>query len=186
VDSNASVDELTHRQAGVFGSLLIEGKVVLLLDIQRIAHERLGQPELAKPENTNRPTTVLVVEDSRFFRDRITEFAKEAGYEVIVAEDGIQGYEALRQHADVVDLIVTDIEMPNMDGFEFTQKVRADSRFADLPVVAVTSLMGEQAEQRGKAVGITEYLIKLDRDRLLERIAHYIHLRRVRQARSAA
>jgi two-component system chemotaxis sensor kinase CheA len=186
VDSSATVDELTHRQVGVFGSLLIDGKVVLLLDIQRIAHERLGQPETTKGESTNRPTTVLVVEDSRFFRDRISEFAKEAGYEVLLAEDGVQGYESLMAHAQEVDLIVTDIEMPNMDGFEFTRKVRADARFADLPIVAVTSLMGEQAEERGKAVGITEYLIKLDRERLIERVGHYIHLGRVRQARSAA
>lgn len=186
VDFHGAVDELTHRQTGVFGSLLIDGKVVLLLDIQKIAHERLGPPANRDRENGERPTTVLIVEDSRFFRDRISEFAREVGYDVLLAEDGVQGYEMLRKHAGEVDIVITDIEMPNMDGFEFTRRLRMEPRFADLPVVAVTSLMGEQAEQRGKEVGVTEYLIKLDRDRLLERIVYHINRSRLNKSRSAA
>jgi len=62
-----------------------------------------------------------------------------------------------------------------MDGFEFTRRLRADARFKHLPVVAVTSLMGEEAEQRGRQVGITEYLIKLDRERIMDRVGYYLN-----------
>jgi two-component system chemotaxis sensor kinase CheA len=61
--------------------------------------------------------------------------------------------------------------MPNLDGFGFTKKLRNDPRFSKLPVIAVTSLMGEEAELRGKQVGITEYLIKLDRERIMGRVS---------------
>jgi two-component system chemotaxis sensor kinase CheA len=174
VDSAADLDELTHRQPGVFGSLLIDGKVTLLLDIHGIARKCLGNPSQANGEARLRTLTVLVVEDSRFFRERIAEFCRDAGYEVLTAEDGLAGLEALEQHATEVNLVITDIEMPRLDGFEFTTRVRADARFKQLPVVAVTSLMGEEAEQRGKNAGITEYLIKLDRERIMDRVSYYL------------
>jgi len=120
---------------------------------------------------------VLIVEDSRFFRDRLTEFNRDAGYTVLVAEDGQAGLETLQQHPSEVDLIITDIEMPRMNGFEFTTRLRADARFRQLPVIAVTSLMGEEAELKGKQAGITEYLIKLDREKIMDRVKYYLNAR---------
>jgi two-component system chemotaxis sensor kinase CheA len=175
VDSDTELDELTHRQPGVFGSLLIEDRITLVLDIHGIARERLGVPVQSTSEVQRRKFTVLVVEDSRFFRERVAEFCRDASYEVLLAEDGLQGLETLEQHASEVDIVITDIEMPRMDGFEFTRRLRADARFKQLPVVAVTSLMGEEAEQRGRQVGITEYLIKLDRERIMDRVSYYLN-----------
>jgi len=174
VDSTTDFDAVTHRQAGVFGSLLVEGKIALLLDIHGIARDRLGVPAEAPKAATQRTHTVLVVEDSRFFRERITEFNRDAGYKVLTAADGLEGLETLQKHADEVDLVITDIEMPRLNGFEFTTRLRADARFGQLPVLAVTSLMGEEAEQRGRQAGITEYLIKLDRERIMDRVKHYL------------
>ena len=65
-------------------------------------------------------------------------------------------------------LVVTDIEMPRLTGFGLSQRIRADERTNKLPIIAVTSLAGEDDMAKGKAVGIDEYQIKLDRDRLLE------------------
>ena len=174
VDSNTELDELTHRQSGVFGSLLVDGRVTLLLDVHGIAQQRLGLHSQTAAATPAKKYTVLVVDDSRFFRDRITEFCRDAGYEVLTGEDGLDGFKTLAANADKVDLVITDIEMPNLNGFEFTSRIRADLRFKKLPVLAVTSLMGEEAEQRGRQVGITEYMIKLDRDRTMERVAHYL------------
>jgi two-component system chemotaxis sensor kinase CheA len=170
IDSESDLDELTHRQPGVFGSLLVDNELTLLLDIHGIARNRLGIPEPPKLSQSQRKHTILVVEDSRFFRERLTEFNLEAGHDVLTAEDGLEGLAVLGQNADKIDLILTDIEMPNLDGFEFTRRLRKDARFAKLPVIAITSLMGEEAELRGKQVGITEYLIKLDRERIMERV----------------
>jgi two-component system, chemotaxis family, sensor kinase CheA len=185
VDSQSELDQLTHRQPGLFGSLLIDGRITLLLDVHAIARSCLGVPELSVPNPAHGKETVLVVEDSRFFRERLTVFCREAGYEVLVAEDGMQGLELLQQHPETVDLVLTDIEMPKMDGFELTRRVREDPRFAKLPVVAVTSLMGEEAELRGRQVGITEYMIKLDRDRVMERVRGLLDERRTARGRVA-
>jgi two-component system chemotaxis sensor kinase CheA len=171
VDSDAEVDELTHRQNGVFGSFLIDRTVTLLLDIHSIARQKLGTLEQTESSASHKKQTVLIVEDSKFFRDRLTEFHQDAGYNVITATDGLEGLTLLNQNADRIDLVITDIEMPNLDGFGFTKKLRNDPRFSKLPVIAVTSLMGEEAELRGKQVGITEYLIKLDRERIMGRVA---------------
>ncbi len=174
VDSSNDFDAATHVQPGVFGSLLVDGKIALLLDIHGIARQRLGTSGNAAAQEPERPKTVLVVEDSRFFRDRIAEFARDEGYKVLTAEDGVLGLETLQKHAAEINLVITDIEMPRMDGFEFTTRLRADARFRSLPVLAVTSLMGEEAELRGKQVGITEYLIKLDREKMMDRVKHYL------------
>lgn len=171
VDADAEFDELTHKQPGVFGSLLVDDRVTLLLDIHGIARTKLGIPEPTTNHSKKKSHTILVVEDSKFFRDRITEFVKEAGHTVISAEDGLEGLLALEQNAGAVDLILTDIEMPNLNGFEFTKRLRQDARFAAIPVIAVTSLMGEEAELKGKQAGITEYLIKLDRERMMSRVS---------------
>ena len=146
-----------------------------MLDIHGIARERLGVPVPSTSEAQRRTFTVLIVEDSRFFRERVAEFCRDASYEVVTAEDGVEGLEALDRHASEIDIVITDIEMPRMDGFEFTRRLRADARFKHLPVVAVTSLMGEEAEQRGRQVGITEYLIKLDRERIMDRVGYYLN-----------
>lgn len=171
VNSETDLDELTHRQTGVFGSLLVDGRVTLLLDIHGIARARLGIPPQATTSVERRKHTILVVEDSRFFRERLAEFNRDAGHDVLTAEDGLLGLALLDKNADKVDLVLTDIEMPNLDGLEFTRRLRKDPRFAQLPVIAITSLMGEEAEQRGKLAGITEYMIKLDRERIMERVA---------------
>ena len=71
-------------------------------------------------------------------------------------------------------MLVTDIEMPNMNVFELTQTIRADSRFANLPIIALTTLAGEEDVARGKAVGIDEYHIKLDKERLMAAVHNYM------------
>lgn len=93
---------------------------------------------------------------------------------MLTAEDGKLALDVMHQNVGNIDLILTDIEMPNMDGLAFTQAVRADDRFSQLPVIAVTSVAGEAAEKRGMDAGIDSYLIKLDREQILNTVAHYL------------
>ncbi|HEY5959586.1 MAG TPA: chemotaxis protein CheW, partial [Polyangiaceae bacterium] len=184
VDSTSELDELTHRQAGVFGSLLVDGKVTLLLDIHDIARQSFGIAVPTEPHRVvkDRAPMLLIVEDSRFFRERLVEFTREAGYDILVAEDGLEGLATLERNASAIDLVITDIEMPHLDGFEFTRRLRMDARFHTLPVIAVTSLMGEEAEERGRLAGITEYLIKLDRERIMARVKYHLNERNSRSS----
>jgi two-component system chemotaxis sensor kinase CheA len=169
VDSDSEIDDVTFRQVGVFGSLIIDNSVTLLVDLQGLGLHLV--PRLAgsvgDKSRQSSSRAVLVVEDSAFFRDKIREFFEEEGHRVLTAEDGVEGMSQLEQHRGEIGLVVTDIEMPHMDGFEMTRRIRMTDR--GLPIIAVTSVSGEEAESRGRSVGIDEYLIKLDRNLILER-----------------
>jgi two-component system chemotaxis sensor kinase CheA len=175
VDASAAIDSATHVQPGILGSTVVDADVLLLLDVHGLVEAVL--PEYKKPPKKSveqEASVVLVVEDSAFFRKQIAACLQDAGYATLAAEDGTQGLSLIDQHAGHVALVVTDIEMPKMDGLEMTRKIRADGRFPQLPIIAVTSLSGEHAERRGREAGLTEYLIKLDREQLVERTNHYL------------
>jgi len=115
-------------------------------------------------------TTVLLAEDSDFFRSQVKRYLEGAGYAVLDAPDGEAAWELLQHHIGEVKVVVTDIEMPRLDGLGLTKRIRADARTASLPVIAVTSLAGDEEVAKGKAVGVTAYHIKLDRDKLIESV----------------
>ncbi|MFO7717339.1 MAG: response regulator, partial [Desulfohalobium sp.] len=130
-------------------------------------------PQGAATPEVSQQVGVLLAEDSDFFRDQVKRLLEENAYVVFGAEDGAVAWQTLQEAQDSVDLVLTDLEMPNMDGFELTQKIKNDNRFSHLPVIALTSLAGEEDQEKGKQVGIDEYHIKLDKDKLLASLAHY-------------
>lgn len=178
---STKIDSATLREPGILGSVLVGSQVTRLIDVFELA--RLAHPEWLtdSPETQapvaagNRKTRVLLAEDSDFFRKQLKSFLEGAGYEVCDGADGLQAWNLLQSLQEPVDLVVTDIEMPNMDGLEFCRQIRADERFAALPVIAVTSLASEEDQRRGREAGITEYQVKLNRDELLAAIARNVH-----------
>ncbi|MEI9974035.1 MAG: response regulator [Ignavibacteriota bacterium] len=92
------------------------------------------------------------------------------GCRVLAAEDGQAAWELLNQHADDVCLVATDVEMPRLDGLALTRQIRADQRFLRLPVIALSSLAGEEEIARGMAAGVNEYQVKFNKDELTESI----------------
>jgi len=119
--------------------------------------------------------TILYAEDSNFFRNQVKGFMEKEGYNVIGAEDGIVAWNLLLKHSEEVTLVVTDIEMPNLDGYELSEKIKKDKRFAELPIIALTTMAGEEDIARGEAVGIDDYQIKLDREKLMRSVHNYLH-----------
>ena len=116
-----------------------------------------------------RPTKkILVVEDSITSRMLLKGILESAGYEVKTAIDGIDGFTALR--TEHFDLVVSDVEMPRMNGFDLTARIRADRTLAEVPVVLVTALESREDRERGIDVGANAYLVKssLDQSNLLE------------------
>ena len=79
----------------------------------------------------------------------------------------------LAANTGTIGLVVTDIEMPNMDGFELTRRIKDSPHFSHLPVIALTTRAAEEDVVRGKAAGVEEYHIKLDRERLVECVRRY-------------
>jgi len=114
---------------------------------------------------------ILVVEDDASLRDLLRLHLSAAGYEVQVAEDGLAaGYQVLKAPPD---LIITDVNMPNMDGFEFVAALKADKSLPPIPVIFLTSL--EDGDQRGRELGAVGYVTKPVRaDRLLELVAQHV------------
>jgi two-component system chemotaxis sensor kinase CheA len=111
---------------------------------------------------------ILIVEDSITSRMLLKGILESAGYDVKTAVDGIDAFTALR--AERFDAVVSDVEMPRMDGFDLTARIRADRTLAQLPVVLVTALESREDRERGIDVGANAYLVKssLDQSNLLE------------------
>jgi two-component system chemotaxis sensor kinase CheA len=180
IEAHLALDTVTLRQSGVAGSALLNGQTTLLLDIFELTEtvrRRWPEPSMtdqslppAKPDSA----TVLVVEDSEFFRGQIKRMVEAVGYKVLAAEDGQSAWELLDSHGSDISVVTTDIEMPRLDGLGLTKRIRADARFARLPIIALSSLAGEEEMSRGLAMGVSEYQVKLDQDQLLESIARAI------------
>lgn len=117
------------------------------------------------------PATILVVDDDESICELLRLHLSSAGYEVHVARDAIAaGYLVLRQ---IPDLIITDVSMPHMDGFEFVAALKADTSLPYIPVVFLTSL--EDGDHRGKDLGAVGYITKPVRaDKLLELVALHV------------
>ncbi|MDR3630891.1 MAG: chemotaxis protein CheW [Desulfocapsaceae bacterium] len=180
IEIATEIDGNTLRQSGIMGSVIIGKHTTMLVNVFEIVQtlhpewfENREVFEIGKGQEES-PPTILIAEDSNFFRNQVKGYMTEAGYNVIEGEDGQVAWEILQQNADIVSMVVTDIEMPNMNGFELTQIIRNDPRFSKMPVIALTTLAGEEDVAKGKAVGIDEYHIKLDKERLMACVHDYM------------
>jgi two-component system chemotaxis sensor kinase CheA len=97
---------------------------------------------------------------------------EERGYEVVDCEDGLVAWTRLMEGDLEVDVVITDIEMPNLNGFDLCQRIK-QSKWSYLPVIALTSLAGASDMQRGMEVGIDDYQIKMDREKLLAALHNF-------------
>ena len=109
---------------------------------------------------------VLLVDDSPFFLNMLTPVLQAAGYQVTAI---VSAQEALAMLRDgrVFDVAITDIEMPDMNGFQFAEAVRSDPRTAELPIIALSSVVSAEAIDRGRKVGFYDYVAKFDRQGLI-------------------
>ncbi len=185
VTSEMNIDTETHRQPGIAGSTLIRDNTTLLVDLFDLVdsvYPEWRRPKTVRPqtivlpgEGSNEPQsvaasqpTVLLAEDSDFFRSQIKRYLEEDGWKVYAGVDGEDAWEILLEHVGEVNAVVTDIEMPRLDGLGLSARIRKDERTKHLRILALTSLAGEEDIKRGKDIGIDDYQVKLDRDRLLD------------------
>lgn len=157
---------------GISGATILgDGRIVLILDINALV--RTGAPvvELKKaaPAPTDQRPLALVVDDSITVR-RVTErFLQRNGLRVVTAKDGLDAISVMQDEKP--DVILLDIEMPRMDGYEFASHVRNDDRVADVPIIMITSRVGDKHRARAIELGVNDYLGKPYQDaQLLEAI----------------
>ncbi len=169
------LDVHTHQRPGVMGSMIIDGKTVMVVDIFELVD--LEDPEWGSRTDRRKrmektgTRRILLVEDSEFFRTKVSGYIAQAGFEVLTAENGKQALKVMEKNP--VDLVVTDIEMPVMNGYELVQAIRSHPRFSKMNVIALSSLAGDEDIAKGRASGVDRYLIKLDRENLLETITEF-------------
>ena len=108
----------------------------------------------------SRQILVMIVDDSPSVRHITSKLIKNAGWEFIVAKDGLEALEALQEAADLPDIVLTDVEMPRMDGYELLSSIRRHARLEQLPVIMITSRAGEKHRQKAVELGVSEYLTK--------------------------
>ena len=176
-----NIDSSTLKQPAISGSMIINNHTTLLVDIFELVKtlnpewfDAEAQAAASMAENGEK--IILFAEDSAFFRNQVKQFMIEDGFKVIEAEDGLIAWELLKERVEEIDLVVTDLEMPNMDGFELTKRIKSDPAYSHLGVIALTSLASETHIEKGKSVGIDEYEIKLDREKLMAVIRKYMNL----------
>jgi len=158
-------------------TLLGTGRLVPILNVADLLLAALrARPASAAPEPAARPAqrSLLVVEDSVTARSLLKSILETAGYRVDTAVDGIDALTILR--TGQFDLVISDVEMPRLDGFELTARIRADKRLAELPVVLVTALESREDKEHGIEVGANAYIVKssFDQSNLFEVIRRLI------------
>jgi two-component system, chemotaxis family, sensor kinase CheA len=168
--------ELSADEDGLIGSAIIDSKATDVIDagyfLTQAFSDWFGDKDGAfgMVEAVHGSKRVLLVDDSPFFRNLLRPVLSVAGYEVTTVDNAGDALK-MRESGSLFDVIISDIEMPEMDGFEFAEAVRAGGPWTKIPMVALSSHATEQDFERGRQVGFSEYVAKFDRDALVSTLA---------------
>jgi two-component system chemotaxis sensor kinase CheA len=159
--------EVAGSQEGILGSAVIKGLATEVIDVGHFLPmafaDWFSRKEMRPSAGAQ---SVLLVDDSAFFRNMLAPVLKAAGYRVRVAPNAQEGLTALRS-GQVFDVVLTDIEMPDMNGFEFAETIRADQHLSTMPIIALSSMVSPAAIERGRLAGFHDYVAKFDRPGLI-------------------
>ena len=177
VESRLKV-ELKAEAEGIIGTAIIGERATDVIDTGYYLTEAFGdwfgKPESAlSAERDTSSLSVLLVDDSPFFRNLLTPLLSVSGYEVTTVDSAEKAMSILETGMHF-DAIVSDIEMPGMSGFEFARAVRADSRYTNVPLIALSSRATERDLERGREAGFDDYVAKFDRDALVNTLGQII------------
>jgi two-component system chemotaxis sensor kinase CheA len=166
VDDTLNI-EVGSKSQGVLGSAVIKGQATEIIDIEHylpLAFEDWFRPKQLYSKRSARK--VLLIDDSAFFRNMLAPVLKAAGYDVTTAAGGEEAI-ALLHKGRHFDVILTDIDMPGMDGFDFAQQLHNDPQTAKIPVIGLSSMISQDFIERGREVGFNDYVAKFDRQGLI-------------------
>jgi two-component system chemotaxis sensor kinase CheA len=159
--------EVAGSSEGILGSAVIKGQATEVIDVGHFLpmafSDWFSRKEMRPSQSAQ---SVLLVDDSAFFRNMLAPVLKAAGYKVRVAPSAQEGLIALRS-GQTFDVVLTDIEMPDMNGFEFAETIRSDVHLSSMPIIALSSLVSPAAIERGRQAGFHDYVAKFDRPGLI-------------------
>jgi len=167
------------RVQGIAGATVLgSGEIVLILNpVQLAVRGSTYTPALKRAESeeviVDAAPTVMVVDDSLTVRKITGRLLAREGYQVVTAKDGVDALERLQGTRP--DVMLVDIEMPRMDGFDLTRNVRGDARLKDIPIIMITSRTAEKHQNYAREIGVNVYLGKpFQEDELLRHIAGFV------------
>ena len=172
LDAPMMLNEQSCMTDGILGTAVLQNRITLFPDIPGLL-EKVAPSEYTgpTPENPEAPhpaensVTILLVEDTAFFRHLIRNYLESADYGVKTAENGLKALELMEK--EDFDLIISDIEMPEMDGWAFLRQVRNNERHRHIPAMALTRLDSREVREKAGRVGFNAYERKIDRESLL-------------------
>jgi two-component system, chemotaxis family, sensor kinase CheA len=174
--------EVAGSQSGILGSAVIKSHATEVIDVGHFLPMAFADWFTRKEMKPSAAAQlVLLVDDSAFFRNMLAPVLKAAGYRVRVATNAQEGLAVLRS-GQSFDVVLTDIEMPDMNGFEFAETIRGDQHLNHMPIIGLSSLVSPAAIERGRQAGFYDYVAKFDRPGLIaalkEQTAHSTELGR--------
>jgi two-component system, chemotaxis family, sensor kinase CheA len=161
---------VASERPGLVGYAVVKGNATEILDVAHFLPQAYAdwfrRRDSQPPSSTRR---IMLVDDSAFFRDMLAPLIKAAGYQVTSIASAPEALAAIRSGARV-DVVVTDVEMPGMDGFELAAALRHDPATEGLPVIALSAMVSADAIERGRRVGFHDFVAKFDRAGLIAAI----------------
>jgi two-component system chemotaxis sensor kinase CheA len=175
---------------GVLGSIIMQGATTEVVDVSYFLsknfNEWLGHGEANKIEGEvavlDERKHVLLVDDSSFFRKFMRPVILAANYRVSTAEDGREGLEVLENHADEIDIVISDIDMPVMNGVEFVKAAKANPKLKHIPFVALTSHEEDDFDQDVREMGFEALVTKSNRNKVIASISEILKQRKIEVA----
>lgn len=163
--------EISSEKNGIVGSAVIKEKATEVIDVgyylPKAFDDWLEKRDIPNP--VQRELKLLLVDDSAFFRNLLSPLLASVGYRVTMVESAKEALD-LKEAGEVYDVIVSDIEMPEMDGITFAGLLQGDSQWGETPIIALSSHTNPEVIARGRAAGFRDYVAKFDREGLIESI----------------
>jgi two-component system, chemotaxis family, sensor kinase CheA len=162
--------EVASEQPGVLGYAVVKGSATEIIDIGHFLPQAFAD-WFHRRDSRSAPLArrVMLVDDSAFFRDMLAPLIKAAGYQVVAVGSAPHALAAIKSGTRV-DIVITDIEMPEMDGFDFALALRENPSTAGIPIIALSAMVSPEAIERGRAVGFHDFVAKFDRAGLIAAI----------------
>lgn len=186
IETPDTLESINTAASTIIGIIEIKGRTILMLDVEKILADidpKSAIDTTIMKDIVERKPKVITAEDSHTIRKMITDRLQIAGFEVHSFNDGNEAWKALEEISnevnkgknitDLVNLIITDIEMPKLDGYSLVKQIKNDPNLKSLPVVIFSSIINEDNKHRGESVGVDAQLSKPQIGELLD-VARYL------------
>jgi two-component system chemotaxis sensor kinase CheA len=161
--------EVASNRPGVLGYAVVKGNTTEIVDVGHFLPQAFEDWFRRREGSARAARTVLLVDDSAFFRELLAPLIRAAGYQVVAVASAADALAALKSGTHF-DLVVTDVEMPEMDGFALAEAMRAMPDAAATPIIALAAMVSAETIERGRAVGFHDFVAKFDRTGLIAAI----------------